>query len=150
MPSVNHEQAREVLLRILPNMDSGQIEEVKSLTGKTYVDRWRVMDLTNISEYFWTAKKDGFEFLAGVQNIGWDSQNVWILSTNGIKKNLRFFLRELKLARKYIIESLEHEPQNMYATMPIWFEDGHKLAEHFGFSIKDKSQTTVTYQGVLI
>ena len=150
MPSVNHKQAWEVLLRILPNMDNGQIEEVRSLTGKTYVDPQRVMDLINVSEYFWTAKKDDFEFLAGIQNIGWDSQNVWILSTNGIKKNLKFFLRELKLARKYAIESLEYEPQNVYAVMPIWFKEGHKLAEHFGFSIKDKSQTTVTYQGVFI
>ncbi len=147
MPHIDHEQACKILLRILPNMDTKQVEEVLSLTNKSSIETQRFIDLIWISELLWSSRKDNFEFIAGCQCIGWCSHNVWILSTGGIQANIRFFLRELKKARDYAIRSFNYEPQTIYATMPIWFDDGHKLAEHFGFVIDSKTSTTVQYMG---
>ena len=63
MPHIDHEQACKILLRILPNMDTKQVEEVLSLTNKSLIGTQRFIDLIWISELLWSSRKDNFEFI---------------------------------------------------------------------------------------
>lgn len=133
MAEVTHEEAVKALYPIFVDMDAGQREQLAILRGPdasyeylrcTLLSAWRV----------WHIARASFSALIAVDFVDPFQYNVWLVSTGGIRENIRSVLREAREMERVLNEEYVGTiPVLVSAGVPAGFAPGRRLAEGLGF-----------------
>lgn len=132
MAELLHIDALIRLPRILANLDEGQRREVAELRGLPIDEDYLRQQILGAS-FLWLVERDNFCAIIGLQSITPFAYNTWVVSTRGLRENLRTFLREVQKFRCWVKEKLPPLRFLATATIPEGFTPGLVLARHIGF-----------------
>lgn len=132
MGKITYEEALDKVPKVFARLDKGQEKEIEYLRGSR-PDSTFLRNLVVLSSHIWSVDAENFIALMGLQTTGLFTYNCWLMSTEGLDKNIRKVLRGIQEFEKYLQNTLGYSKYVATANIPDWFTPGIKLAKQIGF-----------------